>query len=176
MAAGFLVSGALAQFASLGHGLGTWAVWLLVRIANIRVSTRSSSENRTETTTMSISRGVNRGLFGSNSPAAHRPAYERGQALVAPAFRANRDRDARRADARRGRKAPPDRAADSAKRRSLLRTIRGAREFSSLVKAALSEARLPRLWEHCLGESRVALRVCRSARHVRRQNSPVSPS
>jgi hypothetical protein len=58
----------------------------------------------------------------------------------------------------------------------LLRTIRGAREFCLFVKAALSEARLPRLSEHCLGESRVALRVCRSARHVRRQNSPASPS
>jgi hypothetical protein len=69
----------------------TWSVWLLeFESPDIQVSTRSSSENRTETTTMSISRGVNRGLFGSNSPAAHERVLERGQALVAPAFRAVR--------------------------------------------------------------------------------------
>jgi hypothetical protein len=41
--------------------------------------------------TMSISRRVNRGLFGLNSRAAHGRALERGQALLAPAFRAKRD-------------------------------------------------------------------------------------
>jgi hypothetical protein len=67
----------------------TWPVWLLgFESAEVQVSTRSSSENRTETTTISISREVNRGLFGLNPPAAHGRALERGQALLAPAFRA----------------------------------------------------------------------------------------